>query len=324
MKRPKDAREKIFDVFATNLTYVKTLLGGKLSGELPDGTIIEINQPMYICPLCLKGYTKVALDQNFHNPLTLEDVPPKSLGGKPLLLTCKECNSKGGYLLDSVLKQHLQSQGFLKLSPGSKVAGKVSVNKLGAVKSIIEVKENKELFFHVDGNNYLVRKHISELQTSELGGKVDFTVNIPSATRAGIAILKIGYLLSFNYLGNLILLSPNIEKIVRQINNPDQKILPHTCVTKINKDEHYKEGLYLLTCPANYRSFFVAFSLKIDGLSESFGVFLPGPGEDGWRHFENIKNLNKKATLSFKDVTFNDMVTNKDLVDGYHYLWKNL
>jgi len=81
MKRPKDAREKIFDVFATNLTYVKTLLGGKLSGELPDGTIIEINQPMYICPLCLKGYTKVALDQNFHNPLTLEDVPPKSLGG---------------------------------------------------------------------------------------------------------------------------------------------------------------------------------------------------------------------------------------------------
>ena len=324
MKRPKDTREKIFDVFATNLTNVKTLLGFKISGELSDGTITEINQPMYICPLCLRGYTKIALDQSFQNPLTIEDVPPKSLGGKPLLLTCKECNSKGGYLLDSVLKQHLQSQRFIKLSPGSKVLGKVSVNKLGAVNSIIEVKENRELFFHVDSNNYLVKKHIHELQTSQSSGKLVFTVNIPNATKAVVGILKIGYLLSFNYLGNLMLLSPNIEKVVRQIDHPDQKILPHTSVTKINQDEHYKEGLYFLTSPENYKCFFVAFTLKFDGLTENFGVFLPGPGEDGWRHFENIKNLNKETKLSFKDVSFNDMVTNNKLVNGYHYLWKNL
>ncbi len=324
MKRSKDTREKIFDVFATNLTNVKTLLGLKLSGELPDGTITEINQPMYICPLCLRGYTKVALDQSFHNPLTIEDVPPKSLGGKPLLLTCKECNSKGGYLLDSVLKQHLQSQGFLKLSPGSKVLGKVSVNNLSSVNSLIKLGENREFFFQVDVKNYMVKKHIQEFQSSGSGGNINFTVNIPNRTNVAPAILKIGYLLAFNYLGNLMLLSPNIEKIVRQINNPEQKILPHTSVTKINKDEHYKEGLYFLTSPENYRCFFVAFTLKIDGLSENFGVFIPGPGEDGWRHFVNIKNLNKEAKLSFKDVSFNDMVTNNKLVNGYHYLWQNL
>ncbi len=324
MKRSKDTREKIFDVFATNLTNVKTLLGLKLSGELPDGTITEINQPMYICPLCLRGYTKVALDQNFHNPLTIEDVPPKSLGGKPLLLTCKECNSKGGYLLDSALNQHLQSQWFLILSPGAKVVGKVSVNKLGAVNSTIKFGEKREIFFQVDGKNYMVKKHIQELQSSESGGDINFTVKIPNPTRATVAILKIGFLLSFNYLGNLMLLSPNIEKIVRQINHPDQKILPHTSVTKINQDEHYKKGLYFLTSPENYRSFFVAFSLKIDGLSESFGVFIPGPGENGWQHFENIKNLTRGAKLAFKDISFNDMVTNENLVNGYHYLWKNL
>jgi len=291
---------------------------------LPDGTITEIAEPIYICPLCLRGYTKLALDQNFHNPLTLEDVPPKSLGGKPLLLTCKECNSKAGYMLDSVLMHHIQSQGFFQLSPGSKVVGKVSVNKLGAVNSIIKMGGNRELYFQVDGENYMVQKHILELNTSESGGNIDFTFQIPSRTLAWVAILRIGYLLSFNYLGNLMLLSPNIEKIVRQVNHPDQRILPHSSVTKINKKEGFKAGLYFLTSPESYRCFFVTFSIQIDGYSENFGVFIPGPGEDGWRHFENIKSLKSDSNLSFKDISFNDMVTNKNLVNGYHYLWKNL
>jgi hypothetical protein len=48
---------------------------------------------VYICPLCLEAFSDAAT-------LTFEDVPPRCMGGKPLVLTCKRCNSTSGWLLD--------------------------------------------------------------------------------------------------------------------------------------------------------------------------------------------------------------------------------
>lgn len=39
----------------------------------------------YLCPLCLKAYK----EQDVRNVLTEEDVPQHSLGGKRIVLTCK-------------------------------------------------------------------------------------------------------------------------------------------------------------------------------------------------------------------------------------------
>ena len=46
----------------------------------------------YLCPLCLKAYK----EQDVRNVLTEEDVPQHSLGGKRIVLTCKNCNSTCG------------------------------------------------------------------------------------------------------------------------------------------------------------------------------------------------------------------------------------
>ena len=192
----KYKRERIFEIFATNLTYVRNLCNLKIGGETSNGKIVEIKEPLYICPLCLRGYTKIALSQNVPNPLTIEHVPPESLGGKPLLLTCKECNNTSGHLSDSILKKHLQSQKFLKLSPGSNMEGKVSINKMSSVRSIIRIGENKEIFFKVDDRNYMVKKHLHALQTNIKGCQIDFTINVPNRKKAAAAILRIGYLFS--------------------------------------------------------------------------------------------------------------------------------
>jgi hypothetical protein len=319
----KRKREKIFDVFANNLDMVRKHFNMTVGYETDKGPK-EINEPLYICPLCLRGYLKIALSQNLPNPLTLEDVPPKSLGGKPLILTCKECNNRSGTLLDSVLKKHLQSQRFFKLSPGSKVEGKVSINKKGPVTSLIRIEENKGFFFHVDASNYMVKKHLHELQTNISGCKIDFTINVPNRKNAISALLRIGYLIAFNYLGNLILLSSNIHKVTEQIRNPDLRILPHSSVMSLKKEEGYNPGLYFLKEPKNCRCFFVAFSLNLDGSPEYFGVFIPGPGEMGWKNYVNIMNLDLKTKLTFRDISFNDMISDEKLVNGYHYLWKNL
>lgn len=51
----------------------------------------------YVCPLCLRGFTRAALVSKM---LTLEHVPPESSGGSPLVLTCQPCNTRHGGTFD--------------------------------------------------------------------------------------------------------------------------------------------------------------------------------------------------------------------------------
>jgi hypothetical protein len=48
----------------------------------------------YVCPLCGEEFSAADAESG---QLTLEDVPPRSVGGRPLCLTCKPCNDRGGH-----------------------------------------------------------------------------------------------------------------------------------------------------------------------------------------------------------------------------------
>jgi HNH endonuclease len=56
------------------------------------------DHPTYPCPICLTAFTIEALAQK---QLSAEHVPPESLGGRELLLTCRSCNNSSGTKLDS-------------------------------------------------------------------------------------------------------------------------------------------------------------------------------------------------------------------------------
>ena len=51
----------------------------------------------YGCPICLCGYPTP-------NGLTIDHFPPRSQGGKSVVLTCAECNSRAGYQLEADMK----------------------------------------------------------------------------------------------------------------------------------------------------------------------------------------------------------------------------
>src|SRR4051794_20557943 len=68
-----------------------TDLAHAIREQAPDGA--------YPCPLCLRLYLPAALTGDPHL-LTEEDVPPKSMGGKELLLTCIFCNGASGKIWD--------------------------------------------------------------------------------------------------------------------------------------------------------------------------------------------------------------------------------
>jgi hypothetical protein len=56
----------------------------------------------YGCPLCRRLFSTP-------EGLTVEHVPPKSVGGRPLVLTCEGCNSKDGH----ELAHHIQAEAEL-------------------------------------------------------------------------------------------------------------------------------------------------------------------------------------------------------------------
>lgn len=68
----------------------------ELEEQLPE-------DPLYPCPLCLALFYESAIDAG---ALTAEHVPPKSTGGKAILLTCKPCNNDQGSKFDHHALKH--------------------------------------------------------------------------------------------------------------------------------------------------------------------------------------------------------------------------
>src|SRR6266853_6998366 len=57
--------------------------------------------PTYVCPICCSPFTVEALNDR---RLSVEHVPPQSVGGRELLLTCTTCNNTDGTKLDADAK----------------------------------------------------------------------------------------------------------------------------------------------------------------------------------------------------------------------------
>jgi hypothetical protein len=57
--------------------------------------------PTYVCPICRNPFTVEALDSG---RLSVEHVPPQSVGGRELFLTCTACNNTAGTQLGASAK----------------------------------------------------------------------------------------------------------------------------------------------------------------------------------------------------------------------------
>ena len=66
-------------------------------------------QPYYVCPTCLVAWPEAALQARV---LTAEHVPPESIGGKVLVLTCARCNHQAGHEVDSHLRKEADLYEF--------------------------------------------------------------------------------------------------------------------------------------------------------------------------------------------------------------------
>jgi len=278
MSKHRKKKERIFDVYSQNFAFVKKHPQIKIEPDVP-----------YMCPLCLDGFTKEDLSDKVENPLTFEDVPPKSMGGKPIILTCKNCNSTAGHNLDAHLLHILEDESFKGFSPnsksdvtyekdGKKMNGEIKIDENGKWNMNFDPKRSNPKhtdYFMTKMNSR--SKRIMDYEWLKNYEPDNFKFSFKPKERgkernAEVNMLRIAYLLAFAKFGYGFIINSNLYKIREQILNPDKEILRHTFWLRLDFPDNYI-GTNIIFQPKEMISFLVVFKLKRKVLIEILELF---------------------------------------------------
>ena len=218
----------------------------------PDG-YDDQGKGSFICPLCLRIFNLAQLGEQVNSFITIEHVPPENLAGKPLVLTCKDCNSTCGHELDVYLRnemEHLERAyfngpkgHFSKYSHGGvEVNAITNEDKDGTVNISIERKRNSPIVF-----NTFIESVDASADDLNIDGRLILGDHKRNVIKADIAILKSAYLYAFYKLGYKYILSTKLNAIRKQIQNPNEDILPQYYLQSDHIDEKRQDDVYIAT-----------------------------------------------------------------------------
>jgi len=188
-------------------------------GRTVLGRLVGREVPGYVCPICLRGFENL-------DDLSEEHVPPQSIGGEVLCLTCLQCNCGAGHTIEAEMHRERMARSFLTVD-GQPRRAKIVV---GGHEARIDLHRD-ENGFHMDvlgGQNdpkavealKVALKGVLEAQgTFNLRDSVSY-----SRRNADTGFLKSAYLAAFAKLGYTYILKPALNR-VRQIQEPSCRVL---------------------------------------------------------------------------------------------------
>jgi hypothetical protein len=161
-----------------------------------------------------------------------EDVPPKSVGGRPLLLTCRECNNSSGHLLDA----HIRSGQDLKEMAEGRREVPIRLTQFGQTISAVATFGPGHISIAGLPKQSDPRAHealFAELDRVAASGSRDWDVKITTSTRhspqrEGVGWLRVAYLYASAALGYQWVMRPELERIRDQFRRPDERLVPAT------------------------------------------------------------------------------------------------
>lgn len=176
------------------------------------------DHPTYPCPICL---TTFAIEDLAQKRLSAEHVPPESLGGRELLLTCRNCNNTSGTKLDAhakikeevqlALAGTLQHPHRIKAMFGNLVVNG-HLRTLGGKYSLqVPTKINKP------GTSELLQN------VARIGTQLTVEHERYSELGAKISWFRSGYLALFAVTGYELALNPAFEIVRKQILECDER-----------------------------------------------------------------------------------------------------
>lgn len=260
MSKAVDRRQAIFDYFRSSINL------------LIDNGLWRGDRDIYLCPICLKPHKTISED----DPLTLEDAPPKSLGGSANVLTCKSCNNTAGYKIDAHLVERLRELDSASFVPGTETKVKVKIGGETLQGTITVLKDGTMQIEHSKRNNH------SEKLERTMGGvtggmKIDlnFLKSRVFPENLEYALLKTGYLLAFEKYGYALILNPCFDIIRSQLQNPDQRIYPDGFWLTPPYPKSMSGAYFVMD--KGLECLLVLFNLDTGKTERMFGTLLPLP-----------------------------------------------
>lgn len=280
----------------------------------------------YVCPLCARGFGQDALDDG---TLTVEHAPPEALGGRPICLTCKDCNSTAGHTVDAHMQRRETAFDFVA---GTMAEPQPARFKVGATTVNVDYYSGPAgiLVLGDPRRNHpqTQARFEAELESRVQTGKTDdlsFTITPlkigHKAQLARVGWLRSAYLVAFAALGYRYIFQSRLEAVRRQLRAPTEEIIETFSVVlpKAKRDE--RRFIFVQT-PSHLRGLLLQTGRRVvflpwldDGLYEALaedsrkraefhahihGDFLPWPTEP--RHlidfdlFPDIRITPKPAT----------------------------
>lgn len=195
--------------------------------------ITSIDQECYCCPVCRRLFIPQDIDSGI---LTIERAPPEKVGGRPLALTCKECNSISGYSIDAavvgreklfeatkaITGQRRNYKGRARLSMGDETINvRMEVNE-GTI-SIIppkNINDPKKLEAY---KAYMMNLHKEGKWDGE---KFNISPLVSYKNKySKIGDLKSAFIISFALFGYTYILNKRLSPVREQILNYDSDII---------------------------------------------------------------------------------------------------
>ena len=258
-----DKRLRWFDEGASMLRLVAGRLN--IGDQLPD------HEEYYACPCCLVAYNRAAV---IAGVLTEEHVPPEGVGGRGLLLTCKNCNNSSGKEFDSHAVTRLDADDFTRGRVNGRTLPVTSYAAGIPLRGTAQWTEDGIQIFGVPRQNNPKEQaaHLAALdvyvESRDPRPNHSFTIRTRySETRARISWIRSAYLAAFAALGWSYIFQSVMEPYRRQMAEPDEEVVPTYILRDVDAPSDLRRIL-IVTEPDDLRSVAVVMG--------EHTVFLPG------------------------------------------------
>lgn len=175
----------------------------------------------YLCPLCLNFFSEADLGTGV---LTQEHVPPKSVGGSALVLTCLACNHASGALLDPAIADEEKLRTFGSPHTVGALPGAVIVNGVANNGRIFYDGSAFKIMGEPDQNNpATLAEYRAAMDATGPGSEFHLQIRMkgdPIAARLGW--LRSAYLAAFAVYGYRYILQPALEPVRNAIQTADR------------------------------------------------------------------------------------------------------
>ena len=247
---------------------------------------------LYYCPICGAGYPESSAITGID--LTLEDVPPKSVGGKPILLTCRKCNSSAGHKIDVCTASKRKFEKFERVLCGHEKTTITSVTLSMANVDIVTsicTERGFDVMPVPNANsptameNY--KEHLRNLAANNAKGfefKLSMTQKYDHRFYK-LSQLKSAFLLMFSWLGYRYAFDSCLELVRRQIREPEKDILGTRFWIEGNESTPSKKVMFLRNPLPAFLVSFDRFAIVLPSLESPADIYntLPSYWKKGQR-----------------------------------------